>query len=264
MRVDHRQKGNYRVSEAHKPALSVILPAYNEEQNIPIIVARLEETFHRCNLSGEVVLVNDGSTDRSQEVMLELTKSLPNITVVSYNENRGKLTALRCGCLRASGEVIVMMDTDLQCRPEEITWLLSPLEQGYDVVNGWRDYKSYQTTRTMFSKLYNILVRVIFGVPVHDSNCGFKAWRREVSHNDSHIFDYGLPLIIPYLAVRGYKIAEVKVSLEKRKYGESKYYREGALLGGSRNITDLIKGVISLLRLLSHRRRLRNEGREFV
>ena len=262
--MKRKQKVNQNISEADKLELSVVLPAYNEEQNIPIVVARLEETFRKCNLSGEIILINDGSTDRSHEVMLELAKSFPNIKVVDYKENRGKLEVLYLSCRRASGEIIVMMDADLQCYPEEIPRFLSALRQDYDIVNGWRDYKSYQVTRTMLSKLYNILVRVVFGVPVHDSNCGFKAWRCEISHNNSHMFDYGLPLMIPYLTVKGYKIGEVKVSLGKRKYGESKYYKERALFGGSGNIRDIIKGLDGLLRLLSHRRRLKNDGKKVV
>lgn len=199
--------------------VSLLIPAYNEEENLPELLQEIHRFLQETGLDWEVVLVDDGSTDRTYEVAQELAKRYPFLKVVRHRRNLGVTDALITAARHATGEVFVFFPADLQHLPEHAYRLIQKMEEGgYDLVTGWKQGK-YE--KKFVSSVYNWLSRLLFRVPVHDLN-SIKAMRREM------FFD--LPLrrdwhryIVPLAHDRGYRIAEVKVPLLPRRHGESKF-----------------------------------------
>ncbi len=233
--MDHSQN-DFKVPPP--PLLSVIVPAFNEEGNIRRCVEEISRTLQEGECSAEIIVVNDGSTDGTLDAVRSMQPGLTNLRVLSFKRNYGKATALREGVRVANGTTIAFFDADLQYDPADLLRLVSYLDDGTDVVTGLRDYRHYDRTRTVFSKIYNILLRLVFRLEVRDSNCGMKVLRRQAADPD-FLLRYGLPLMVPLLTLRGFHIREKSVSLRERRAGESKFFRNESFLGGWKNIRDI-------------------------
>ena len=222
------------------PDVSIIIPLFNEEESLPELIERIGKVMAEQNLSYEVLMVDDGSTDSSWSVIEKLAAENSHIRGPSFRRNYGKSAALYCGFARAEGNVVFTMDADLQDRPEELPEMYRMIvEDGYDVVSGWKQHRQDNPlTKNLPSKLYNATARMITGIHLHDMNCGLKAYRNEVVKN---IEVYGeMHRYIPYLAKNaGFaKIGEKPIQHEKRKYGKSKF-----------GINRFVNGFLDLLSL---------------
>ena len=202
--------------------ISIVVPVFNEEENLPELYSELEKILKKLNKSYEIIFVDDGSTDNSFKVLNEIKKKDRNVKIIKLRRNFGKSTALSIGLKKAQGEIIITLDADLQDNPNEIPKFLKKIDEGYDLVVGWRFKRKDPITKKLPSKIFNWLTSILTGIKIHDFNCCFKAFRKEVAKN---IKIYGeLHRYIPVLAFwRGYRIAEVKVDHRPRKYGKSKY-----------------------------------------
>ena len=170
-----------RVGKDQPVELSIIVPAHNEEENLPSLVDRLRATLRDGSIKGEIVIVDDGSTDKTWTVARDLSTQFGDFVVcVRQRRRAGKATALQTGFDASSGSVIAMIDADLQYAPEEIPKMLQVLNQGYDVVNGLRDFSQYPRSRRIISRVYNKMAHLFIGYDGHDLNCGLKVFRREV------------------------------------------------------------------------------------
>ena len=199
----------------------------------------------------EILLVNDGSTDETLRRACSFYESHQSVRVLDLARNCGKAVALKEGVRRARGDLVAFFDADLQYTPKDLVEMVSRLNNGIDFVNGSRDYNGYGASRTAFSRLYNRVVRLLFRTQLRDSNCGIKVLKKEVADAGT-IFDYGLPLIVPLLKIRGFESMEFPVTLHERKNGESKYFQNGHFLGGSKNVRDITYHSLMLLNLLAH------------
>jgi len=208
--------------------ISIVVPLFNESESIPELVAWIRRVMDREGLTYEIIMVDDGSTDGSWDTIRSLSASDKCVRGISFRRNYGKSAALFCGFKEAAGRVVVTMDADLQDSPEEVPEMYRMvLEQGYDVVSGWKQHRQdNRLTKNLPSKLYNATARKITGIKLHDMNCGLKAYKNEVVKN---IEVYGeMHRYIPYLAKNaGFgKIGEKPVHHQKRKYGKSKFGME--------------------------------------
>lgn len=205
--------------------ISVIVPLYNEEESLPELYQWIERVMKANGLSHEIIFVNDGSTDRSWQVIEDLARKSPNVKGIKFRRNYGKSPALYCGFKQAAGDVVITMDADLQDSPDEIPELRRMIvEDGYDLVSGYKQKRYDPLSKTLPTKLFNATARRISGIHnLHDFNCGLKAYRRDVVKN---IEVYGeMHRYIPYLAKNaGFdKIGEKVVRHQARKYGKSKF-----------------------------------------
>lgn len=200
--------------------ISVIIPFYNEEENLPELIRRLAAEFTAMKEPYEIILVDDGSTDNYETV---LPKKTPELHVVKHRKRLGKGRALETGFAKSKGEVIVFMDADLQDDPHDLSKFIGRLSDGYDFVNGWRRVRLDPIAKTLPSSIFNyFLLKKLLKSKYHDINCGFKAMRREVLgeftfYGDNYRF---LPILVDR---RGYKTTEVVVTHHPRKHGVSKY-----------------------------------------
>jgi glycosyltransferase involved in cell wall biosynthesis len=212
------------------PNLSLIVPVYNEEKNLPPLVEAIRKALDPLSYAWEVVLVDDGSEDSSLQVLTQLAESDPeHLRVVSFRRNFGQTAAIAAGLDNARGEIIVLLDADMQNDPADIPMLLAKLEEGFELVSGWRKRRQDNyLTRTLPSNLANMLISRVTGVPLHDYGCTLKAYRREVLegfrlYGEMHRF-------IPVFANSvGAKITEVQVNHQPRKFGKTKYGLERTL-----------------------------------
>jgi glycosyltransferase involved in cell wall biosynthesis len=202
--------------------ISVVVPLLNEEHTLETLFAQIAAALEAQGDEFEVVFVNDGSTDRSMSVLTRLHDEIPNVIVVHFRRNFGKAAALQAGFLEARGDVIVTIDADLQDDPAEIPKLLAKLDEGFDLVSGWKTRRNDPFFRRFFSRIFNWATGAISGVRLHDVNCGLKAYRAEVLQG---IRLYGeLHRFIPILAAyRGFRVAEIPVNHRPRQHGRSRY-----------------------------------------
>lgn len=205
--------------------ISVVIPLYNEDESLPELFAWIERVMKENNFTYEVIFVNDGSTDRSWEVIEELGKKSDCVRGIKFRRNYGKSPALYCGFEQAQGDVVITMDADLQDSPDEIPELYRMImEDGYDLVSGYKQKRYDPLSKTIPTKLFNATARKISGIKnLHDFNCGLKAYRKAVIKN---IEVYGeMHRYIPYLAKNaGFdKIGEKVVQHQARKYGTTKF-----------------------------------------
>ena len=205
--------------------ISVVIPLYNEDESLPELFAWIERVMKENNFTYEVIFVNDGSTDRSWEVIEELGKKSACVKGIKFRRNDGKSPALFCGFEQAQGDVVITMDADLQDSPDEIPELYRMIkEDGYDLVSGYKQKRYDPLSKTIPTKLFNATARKISGIKnLHDFNCGLKAYRKAVVKN---IEVYGeMHRYIPYLAKNaGFnKIGEKVVQHQARKYGTTKF-----------------------------------------
>ena len=205
--------------------ISVVIPLYNEEESLPELYTWIERVMNANGFSFEVIFINDGSTDRSWEVIQKLGKESSHVKAIKFRRNYGKSPALYCGFKEAQGDVVITMDADLQDSPDEIPGLYKMIkEEGYDLVSGYKQKRYDPLSKTIPTKLFNATARKISGIHnLHDFNCGLKAYRKEVVKN---IEVYGeMHRYIPYLAKNaGFdRIGEKVVHHQARKYGVSKF-----------------------------------------
>ena len=205
--------------------LSIVISLFNEEESLTELTGWIEQVMSANGYSYEIIMVDDGSTDGSWNLIKRLSEKNRNIRGISFRRNYGKSAALFHGFKAAEGNVVVTMDADLQDSPEEIPEMYRMItEEGYDIVSGWKKQRfDNKLTKNLPSKLYNCTARKITGIKLHDMNCGLKAYRNEVVKN---IEVYGeMHRYIPYLAKNaGFgRITEKPVQHQKRKYGVSKF-----------------------------------------
>ena len=165
--------------------ISIVVPLYNEEESLPELHAWIERVMNAHGFSYEIIFVNDGSTDRSWQVIEELSKQSDKVKGIKFRRNYGKSPALYCGFKRAQGDVVITMDADLQDSPDEIPELYRMItEDGYDLISGWKQKRYDPLSKTIPTKLFNATARAVSGIKnLHDFNCGLKAYRREVIKN---------------------------------------------------------------------------------
>ncbi|HHL71265.1 MAG TPA: glycosyltransferase [Bacteroidetes bacterium] len=206
----------------HTPDLSVVIPLYNEEESVAELYAQISAVVEREGLDTEIIFIDDGSTDDSFEVLCALREQDPRVRVCQFRRNYGKSAALAEGFARARGAYVVTMDADLQDDPEEIPHLIDKLEQGFDLISGWKKKRYDPFIKRVTSKLFNFVTRTLTGVNLHDMNCGLKIYRNEVVKN---VQIYGQRhRFIPVLAVQnGFRVGELVVTHHARKYGVSKF-----------------------------------------
>ena len=205
--------------------ISVVIPLYNEEESLPELFAWIQRVMTQNGFSYEVIFVNDGSTDRSWQVIEELAAQNDTVKGIKFRRNHGKSPALYCGFEKAQGDVVITMDADLQDSPDEIPELYRMItEDKYDLVSGYKKKRYDPLSKTIPTKLFNATARAVSGIKnLHDFNCGLKAYRKDVIKN---IEVYGeMHRYIPYLAKNaGFsKIGEKVVQHQARKYGVTKF-----------------------------------------
>lgn len=219
-------------------SLSLLIPVMNEEGNLPELYERLTARLELMGYPYEIIFVDDGSSDSTWRLISELNRTDQRIVGLRHRRNFGKAQALSTGFSLVQGDVVITMDGDLQDDPDELPNFIAMLDEGYDLVSGWKQRRKDPLGKTAPSKVFNWTVRKTTGVQLHDFNCGFKAYRREVT---SSIRLYGeLHRFTPVLAsAEGFRIGELPVKHHARKWGSSKY-------GWSR----LTKGFLDLLTVI--------------
>jgi glycosyltransferase involved in cell wall biosynthesis len=205
------------------PELSIVVPLYNEEESIRPLYAAIVRAVVPLGISFEIVFVDDGSRDATVRLADEIARSDPRVCLVKFRRNYGQTPAMAAGIAQASGDVIVTMDGDLQNDPADISALLRKIEEGYDIVVGWRfDRQDKLVSRKIPSRIANALIAKVTGVPIKDNGCSLKAYRANLIkkiplYSEMHRF-------IPAMAsIAGPKIAEIKVQHHARQFGQSKY-----------------------------------------
>lgn len=203
--------------------LSLVIPVFNEEENLPLLYQEIKEVLTFFPGRAEIIFVDDGSTDNSFSVLKKIQAGDPSVKLIRLRRNFGQTAALSAGFDYARGKIIVTLDADLQNDPHDIPQLIAKIEEGYDMVNGWREKRQDKfLTRRLPSMIANWLISLLTGIRLHDYGCTLKAFRQEVIKN---IRLYGeLHRFIPAVASSlGVKIAEVKVNHRPRLFGRSKY-----------------------------------------
>ncbi len=214
--------------------LSVVVPLFNEEPSLLELYAELRDILTPLG-AWEIIFVDDGSRDGSLNILSELHEADPRVRVMSFRKNYGKSAALNAGFGAARGELVITLDADLQDDPAEIPRLIEKLNEGYDLVSGWKKKRRDPLSKTLPSKIFNRVTGLLSGLRLHDFNCGLKVYRKEVVerlpvYGEMHRF---LPALAHW---DGFRVSELPVHHRPRKYGKSKF-------GASR----LVKGALDLL-----------------
>ncbi|HRS62329.1 MAG TPA: glycosyltransferase family 2 protein, partial [Spirochaetota bacterium] len=210
-------------STSANPYLSVILPVFNEEESLTLQYKAVSDAVKKLKKTYEIIFVDDGSSDSSYDILKEIASSDKNVRLVRFRRNFGQTAAMAAGIDYSKGEVIVFMDSDLQNEPEDIGKLLEKIDEGYDVVSGWRANRQDKLiSRKIPSKIANWLIARVTGVPLHDLGCSLKAYRGEVLrqvnlYGEMHRF---IPVHASWIGAR---ITEVPVGHHARQFGKSKY-----------------------------------------
>ena len=213
--------------------LSFVIPVYNEEESLIELHKKIIENIP--DTSYEIIFIDDGSSDNSHAVIKEITKQDTHVKSIRFRTNFGKAAALQAGFDKAQGDVIFTMDADLQDDPKEIPRFLEKIDEGYDLVSGWKKKRKDPITKRLPSKFFNLITSMVFHLRLHDYNCGYKAYKKEAAKS---LNIYGeLYRYIPAIVwSKGFSVAEIVVTHHKRKFGKSKY-------GASR----FIRGFLDLL-----------------
>lgn len=202
--------------------LSVVIPTFNEEESLRELYQRLSDVFSKIEGNCEIIFIDDGSTDSSNRIMLELRSYDSRVKLITFRRNQGKSAALAVGFRAAIGDYVVTMDADLQDDPDEIPHLIKAIEEGYDLVSGWKKKRYDPITKTIPSKIFNGVTGMLSGIPLHDFNCGLKIYKQEVAkelpiYGERHRF-------LPVLAhMHGFKVSEIAVQHHPRKFGRTKF-----------------------------------------
>ncbi|BCM18241.1 glycosyltransferase family 2 protein [Mesorhizobium sp. J8] len=225
------------------PSVSIVIPVKDEQDTVRELAARIKAAFERIDETEaslkEIVFIDDGSRDNTWSEIVSATHASPSVKGFRLRRNFGKAAALQMGISNALGDIIVTMDGDLQDDPKEILRFLKEVRAGADVVSGWKQVRHDPLGKTLPSKLFNRVTAKVSGVDLHDFNCGFKAYRREV-FNDVRLYGE-LHRFIPALAhAMGFKVAEIVVQHHPRRFGKSKY-----------GFGRLLKGFLDLLTVVT-------------
>lgn len=215
--------------------ISILIPLLNEEESINPLANEIRKAVKPSDIGYEVIFIDDGSNDKSLEVIKEVCRTDRRFKYISFQKNNGKSAALQIGFQNATGDVVITMDADLQDDPNEIPNLLSKLAEGYDLCSGWKKVRHDPFIKKYSSRFFNYVTRVLSGIKIHDFNCGLKAYRKEVVEN---LKVYGeLHRYIPVLAKwQGFTITEIPVKHHPRRYGKTKF-----------GISRFFKGFIDLI-----------------
>lgn len=218
-----------------KPQISAVIPVYNEVESLPALYQEIVEMAGKNNLTIEIIFVDDGSRDGSWGQIETLAAQDERVRGVCFRRNFGKAAALMAGITEARGDLVFTLDADLQDDPAEIPRFLEMLNNGFDCVSGWKQVRHDPWHKTGPSRVFNWLVGALTGVKLHDHNCGFKCYRREIF---DEVYLYGeLHRFVPVLAAaRGWKVGEIVVNHRARQHGHSKY-----------GVTRIVKGFLDLL-----------------
>ncbi len=202
--------------------ISIVVPLYNEESSLNELTEKIKFVMEKPDKNYEIIFIDDGSTDSSADIIEKLCKSDNRIKLLQFRKNYGKAAALAAGFDAARGQYVITMDADLQDDPKEILPLVEKLQEGYDLVSGWKKKRHDPFSRRLASKIYNYFTAMFSGIYLHDFNCGLKAYRLNVVKT---IKIYGeLHRYLPVLAHRsGFKVSEIVVTHHPRKHGKSKY-----------------------------------------
>ena len=229
--------------------LSFVIPVYNEEESLPKFYQRVTEEIKKLKKTYEIVFVNDGSKDSSLEILKGFREKDKHIKIINFRRNYGKATALDEGFKYVTGEIVFMMDADLQDEPSEISNFLKNMD-GYDMLTGWKKERHDPISKLISTKLFNFFISTLSGVKLHDFNCGFKCFRNEVVkeislYGDMHRF-------IPVLASsKGFTVGEIVVKHNAREFGVSKFGFERSIKGlfDGITVTFLTKFLVNPLHL---------------
>ncbi|NLD99450.1 MAG: glycosyltransferase family 2 protein [Fibrobacter sp.] len=227
--------------------ISIVVPLHNEEESLPLLVKAIAGVLDPLAMVYEIIFVDDGSTDSSFRVLCDLHKQYNDrIRVIRFSRNYGKSAALSVGIREATGDIIVTMDADLQDDPVAIPEMLKKIDEGWDVVSGWKKKRYDPVTFTFPSKIWNFVTSILSGVKLHDFNCGFKAYRAQAAksldiYGDRHRY---LPALAHW---EGFRVTEIEVPHHARQYGKSKY-----------GFSKFFNGIFDMLTLLFLRRYLRS------
>lgn len=218
---------------------SVVIPIYNEEESVIRLYSSLKDVMDRIGQSYEIIFVNDGSKDKSFEVLNSIDPKPASLVIVNLKKRCGQSTALQTGFDIACGELIITMDGDLQNDPEDIPKLLDKMKRGYDIVSGWRYDRKDPRRKILASKIANITRRIIVKEKIHDVGCTFRIFKRRVLR-DVYLSNGLHRFFTLIMARKGYNITETIINHRPRKFGRAKY-----------NICDrLFKGLIDFTRIL--------------
>lgn len=241
----NRRRRYYKYRRPYKSAekisfkkLSIIVPLLNEDESIKPLINEINKSLLNRGIQYDVLFIDDGSNDNSLKIIKELNAQNKKIKYFSFQKNYGKSAALQIGFNNATGDAVITMDADLQDDPSEIINLLKKLDEGYDLVSGWKKKRQDPFIKKISSRFFNFITRVMTGIKIHDFNCGLKAYRKDVVKN---IKVYGeLHRYVPVLAKwHGYKISEIVVKHHPRRYGKTKF-----------GISRFFKGFIDLITVL--------------
>ena len=213
-------KDNQNYSEVY---LSVIVPIFNEVESLPVLIAKIADVLQESKRSYEIIAVDDGSQDGSAELLQKLARSRHDLVAIIFRRNYGQTPAMAAGFQYAKGKIMITLDGDLQNDPADIPKLVAKVEEGYDLVSGWRkNRQDNRLTRLLPSKIANWMIGGVTGVKLHDYGCSLKAYRREVI-SDMNLYGE-LHRFLPALAyIEGAKITEIPVRHHARRFGQSKY-----------------------------------------
>ncbi|HET55904.1 MAG TPA: glycosyltransferase [Ignavibacteria bacterium] len=225
--------------------VSIVVPLFNEEESLNPLYSEIIKSVKEANIDYEIIFIDDGSTDKSLEILRELNRKDNKVRYISFRKNYGKSAAINVGFQKASGDAVITMDADLQDDPAEIPNLLKKLDEGFDMVSGWKKVRFDPFIKKHSSKFFNYTTRVMTGIKIHDFNCGLKAYKKEVVKN---INVYGeLHRYIPVLANnKGFSISEIPVKHHPRRYGKTKF-----------GISRFFKGFVDLLTVVFNARYIR-------
>ncbi|MBR5598844.1 MAG: glycosyltransferase family 2 protein [Alphaproteobacteria bacterium] len=215
--------------------LSVVIPVFNEEGSIKTLIKNINTNIQKIKTSEliddyEIIFVDDGSGDSSQNIIKEAIDTDVHIKLITFRTNFGKSKALEAGFRYAKGDIVITMDADLQDDPKEIRRFIEKIDEGYDLVSGWKENRLDPLEKRLPSKLFNWVTSKLSGIKIHDFNCGYKAYKKEVVKS---IAVYGeFHRYIPVLAKRnGFRVTEISVTHHKRQHGASKFGCERYLRG---------------------------------
>jgi len=230
-------------------AISIVVPVMKEEQNVRALYEKLSSQLDTLGQGYEVIFVDDGSTDKTFAELKALHDEHPEMMrVIRFRRNFGKTPALVAGFSRCRGEIIFTMDGDLQDDPEEIPRFLEKLDEGYDLVSGWKFPRLDPITKTFPSKIFNGLVSMMTGVHLHDINNGFKAYRREIIEDNSFKLYGEFHRFVPVIAYyRGFRVTEIKVRHHPRRFCVSKF--------GAKRFANGLIDLLNVLFLTTYLRR---------
>lgn len=214
-------EGAAPLKETHHIAISVVVPVFNEEENLPILIPRIVEVLEPLGKKYEMIFVDDGSTDRSRSLLKEMTTQYPQIRILGFKRNCGETAAGAAGLKEARGEIVITIDADLQNDPKDIPAMLNYLKE-YDMVTGWRQKREDSWVKRITSKIANRIRNRLSGEMIRDSGCTFRAYKRECLR-DIKLYK-GMHRFMPTLVkMEGFRVIEIPIAHHPRKFGVSKY-----------------------------------------